>query len=417
MNFDLNIENYNKDELIEMFELPSNFDRNIVEIKEAKLKDSIINNKEMDKKTISKTLDFLMKAKSLLIGTIKENTESFVKKLDNFYNTSDVLKPSEIENLDEHMVQVRPVKPYLSSSPAEFVTDILNPVKKRVTRKNLNIDSRFRENYYTSSASNFNIILPTNFNDVLQMQLASIEIPTTYYTVSKAYGNNFFNITVDASASIVITIPDGNYDKQTIIDAINNQLTLAGAPYSDVVFRVNITSGTTGTGQTLIGFSTLSGHSKLELNFQADRFGIADRNTPLPLKFGWLLGFRNGIYTGNLNYVSEGVVDTIGPKYMFLVVDDHNNNVNNNFFSAFNSSILNKNILARITLISSAFSLSSISSIQQNNLAVTTTPRDYFGPVNITNLTIQLLDEYGRIVDLNNMDFSFCINLVTVYDI
>jgi hypothetical protein len=28
-----------------------------------------------------------------------------------------------------------------------------------------------------------------------------------------------------------------------------------------------------------------------------------------------------------------------------------------------------------------------------------------------------LLDEYGRIVDLNNMDFSFCINLTTVYDI
>jgi hypothetical protein len=201
------------------------------------------------------------------------------------------------------------------------------------------------------------------------------------------------------------------------MEAINNQLTLAGAPYSDVVFRVNTTSGTTGTGQTLIGFSTLSGHSKLELNFQADRFGIADRNTPLPLKFGWLLGFRNGIYTGNLNYVSEGVVDMIGPKYLFLVVDDHNNNVNNNFFSAFNSSILNKNILARITLISTSFSISAISSIQQNNLSIITTPRDYFGPVNITNLTIQLLDEYGRVVNLNNMDFSFCLNLVTVYDV
>ena len=34
MNFDLNIDNYTRDELIQMFELPSNFDRNIVEIKE-----------------------------------------------------------------------------------------------------------------------------------------------------------------------------------------------------------------------------------------------------------------------------------------------------------------------------------------------------------------------------------------------
>jgi hypothetical protein len=91
--------------------------------------------------------------------------------------------------------------------------------------------------------------------------------------------------------------------------------------------------------------------------------------------------------------------------------------VNNNFFSAFNSSILNKNILARITLISTSFSISAISSIQQNNLSIITTPRDYFGPVNITNLTIQLLDEYGRVINLNNMDFSFCLNLVTVYDL
>lgn len=417
MNFDLNIENYDRDELIEMFELPSNFDRNIVDIKEAKLKEGIINNKEINKETQTKTLDFLTKAKNLLIGTIKQNSESLEKKLDNFFHSSNELTPTEIENLDEHMVQLRPVKPYSVISAPEYFSGIMNPIRKKTVKKSLNIDSRFRENYYTTASSNFNIILPTNFNDVLQMQLASIEIPSTYYVVSKQYGNNFFTISVDASASIVINIPDGNYDKNTIMDAINNQLILAGLPYSDVVFKANISIGTTGTGQTLVGFSNLTGHTKLELNFQADRIGISDRNTPLPLKFGWLLGFRNGIYTGNFNYVSEGVIDMIGPKYMFLVVDDYNNNVNNNFFSAFNSSILNKNILARITLISTSFSISSISSIQQNNLSIITQPRDYFGPVNLTNLTIQLLDEYGRIVNLNNMDFSFCLNLVTAYDV
>ena len=421
MNFDLNIENYNKDELIEMFELPSNFDRNGVEIKEARLKDSIINNKEINRETQSKTLEFLMKAKNLLIDTLKKQSETIDKKFDNFsHGVNNGLQPSELDSSDEHMLQVRATKPFINVANPEFFEGIINPLRKRTTKRNLNIDSRFRENYYTSASSNFNISLPTNFNDVVQMQLASIEIPSTYFVVSQQYNNNFFSIAVDASGSIVINIPDGNYDKSTIMEAINNQLTLAGAPYSDVVFRVNTTSGTTGTGQTLIGFSTLPGspvHTKLELNFQADRFGIADRNTPLPLKFGWLLGFRNGIYTGNKNYVSEGVVDMIGPKYLFLVVDDHNNNVNNNFFSAFNSSILNKNILARITLISTSFSISAISSIQQNNLSIITTPRDYFGPVNITNLTIQLLDEYGRVVNLNNMDFSFCLNLVTVYDL
>jgi hypothetical protein len=55
--------------------------------------------------------------------------------------------------------------------------------------------------------------------------------------------------------------------------------------------------------------------------------------------------------------------------------------------------------------------------LEQNNLNLITTPREYFGPVNLQSLKIQLLDEYGRTVDLNNMDFSFCLTLTTIYDI
>ena len=126
-----------------------------------------------------------------------------------------------------------------------------------------------------------------------------------------------------------------------------------------------------------------------------------------------MLGFRNGKYEGNLNYVSEGIVDVGGPRYMYLAIDDHNNNVNNGFFSAFNSSLLNKNVLARISLQNA----SSFGVFSENNFNLVTSPRDYFGPVNLQHLNIQLLDEYGRVVDLNNMDFSFCLTLITAYDI
>ena len=124
------------------------------------------------------------------------------------------------------------------------------------------------------------------------------------------------------------------------------------------------------------------------------------------------LWFRNGVYAGSLNYVSEGVVDLSGPKYFYLVVDDFKNNVNNSFYSAFNSSILNKNILARISSPSKIFNI-----LKENNYNIITTPREYFGPVNLYTMNIQLLDEYGRIIDLNNMDYSFCITLITVYDL
>jgi hypothetical protein len=150
------------------------------------------------------------------------------------------------------------------------------------------------------------------------------------------------------------------------------------------------------------------------LKFNVDINGEEDRITPLPLKFGWLIGFRESYYNNNVDYISEGIVDLVGPRYLYLVVDDFNNNVNDGFIAAFNSSILNKNILARISL-QGGINIFSYSS--QNNLSLITYARQYFGPVDILKLQIQLLDEYGRVIDLNNMDYSFCLTFQTVYDL
>ena len=68
--------------------------------------------------------------------------------------------------------------------------------------------------------------------------------------------------------------------------------------------------------------------------------------------------------------------------------------------------------MARISIQANQFNI-----LHQNNLNIVTTPREYFGPVNLSAMNIQLLDEYGRIVDLSNMDFSFCLNLSVVYDL
>jgi hypothetical protein len=143
-----------------------------------------------------------------------------------------------------------------------------------------------------------------------------------------------------------------------------------------------------------------------------DRYGNQDRQTPLPLKLGWIMGYREGYYKGSYQYVSEGIVNLIGPRYIYLVVDDFNNSVNDGFYGAFTSSILNKNILARISLQGSVFNL-----LNQNNFNLITSPRQYFGPVDIQKLQVQLLDEYGRILDLNNMDYSFCLSFQTIYDL
>ena len=95
---------------------------------------------------------------------------------------------------------------------------------------------------------------------------------------------------------------------------------------------------------------------------------------------------------------------------------DFNNSVLDGFYGTFNSSIINKNILARISLQGNAFG-NSFNILSKDNFSLITTPRQYFGPVDIQKLQIQLLDEYGRILNLNNMDYSFCLTFQTIYEL
>lgn len=427
-SFDLNIHNYRKEELEDIFELPLNYDSLTVEMRENKLRENIYSDPAIHESIRIKTISFLKEAKEILLSELK--TAVFNKfSAANVYNLDNSLKTSKVieENGSNFIIQ-KPSTPFSQSFPSEFYPGTINPLKKRSLRQYLNIDTRFRDNYYSTSSTNFHLDLPIKFSDITTMQLTAFEIPNSYYYVSSKLGNNFFTITIeDSGVSEVFFIPNGNYTSAGIVNYLNHYVSsgpsggpLGGSPYfKDLVFSENIDVGVgtggigSGSAQMIIGIQNGVPLFNFTLNFQANRFSGEDTSTPLPLKFGWLIGFRNGTYTGNSSYVSEAVIDLKGFKYMFLVVDDYNNNVNNSFYSAFNSSVLNKNILARISLQNARY----FDTAAQNNLSLVTTARQYFGPVDIQKLGIQLLDEYGRVVDLNNMDFSFCLTLQSIYDL
>ena len=413
MNFDLTVSNYNTNELREMFGLPEKYDKNMIDNKESKIIENIIKNKNINESTKLKIIEFFVKAKNILTQYISSNGND--KKKDASKNDlSTDLVTTKLQSYDDHMVQIR--SPDGFPPDPSFPRGIINPLKKRVITRTITIDSRFRDNYYNSASSNFNVQLPMIVENVLTMSLSSIEMPTSYYVISNQYNNNYFSITVNGESKVII-VPSGNYTTASLTLYINTELINFAGNFQYIVFAVNLTTAFGGSGQMFVGINPSIPSNvvitQLELNFQADRNGNDDRNTPLPLKFGWIMGFRNGIYTGNLNYVSEAIMDISGPRYFYLVVEDFNNNNNNGlFYTAFNSSILNKSILGRFPLNTSLYSL-----LLQNNLNVVVLKREYFGPVTIHNLKIQLLDEFGRIVDLNYMDFSFSILLNIGYDI
>ena len=429
-NFDLNIGNYSKSELEEILELPTNYDENIIQMKEAKLRQNIMNDLSVPATIKTKTLGFITNIKNALTINIQKNNSAnnskvgskisdLAKTYKSVYNLDKTLNKSDVTDSGSTYIIKQQPTPYGQSSPSEFYQGTINPLNKRILRQNINIDTRFRENYYATQASNFHLDLPIRLTQVVSLQLSALELPTTFYAISKVFGNNFFIISLPNTNidPLIVTIPDGNYTYLTLQDYINNFIGTdpsVPAGYQIINFLADINTpggtGSGGTGKMVIG--STSGLVDFVINFQTDRYGNDDRQTPLPLKLGWLMGFRSGYYENNATYVSEGLIDLLGPRYIYLVVDDFHNNVSDGFYGAFTASLLNKNILARITLQGSVFNI-----IAQNNLLLVSTARQYFGPVDIQKMQIQLLDEYGRILDLNNMDYSFCLSFQTIYDL
>jgi hypothetical protein len=422
-SFDLNIKNYTIKELEEILELPISYDESIIEIKETKLRQNIISDRSIISSTKTNTLDFIDKVKTKLIENLKSgsvpnnNINKLAKNWANIYNLDKTLQKTDIVDAGSTYIIKQPSTPYGQSSPSEFYAGTINPLNKRILRQNINIDTRFRENYYTTVSSNFHVDLPIKLSNVVSLQLSALELPSTFYTISQVFGNNFLvlEIPTESEKQLIVTIPDGNYDYLGLQLYINNFLSTAPGDYNKLQFLADantpLGSGAQGgTGKMIVGSTT--GTVNFTINFLTDRYGNDDRQTPLPLKLGWLLGFRDGYYENSATYVSEGIINLLGPRYIYLVVDDFNNSVLDGFYGAFTSSVLNKNILARISLQGSVFNF-----LSKDNLNLITTPRQYFGPVDIQKLQIQLLDEYGRILNLNNMDYSFCLTFQTVYDL
>jgi hypothetical protein len=425
MNFDLNLNNYKKSELEDMFDLPADYDETVLHGKAELLKKKIAEDKKIDEYVRKRTLEFLLNAKGFLLEGLKKIMSDY-KLEKNIYHTDLSLKSSAIisENGSQFIIdRAANSTPYNVSYPGDTFPGVINPLKKRTIIKNLNIDTRFRDNYFTSQSTNFHFDIPYNFNSVTQMQLTSFEFIQSYYTIAACLGNNFFSLQLlDRNGKLTgdvkfIFLADGNYTGQNLMAVLNAQVkTFTNSSLQYVYFSLNEAAGPNGNDRVTVGINpTYTGSSfNFSINFLLDANGNID-SVPLQQKLGWLMGFRRTVYIGQSSYTSEGILDLSGPKYLFLVVDDYNNNVNENFFSAFNSSVLQKNILARIAVgpnIGAPFV--TLDTVASGSFS---TPRVYFGPVDIQKLHIQLLDEYGRVLNLNGTDFSFVLALTTAYDI
>lgn len=330
--------------------------------------------------------------------------------------------------------------PYSTVIQNEYNEGKLNPLYTPVLTRCLNIDTRFRENLYTSQCSNFTFTLPMRIKRVVSMQLTAYELPVSFYGTSSAYGNNFLHIfctykyvNMDKAVTSrkTIILKDGNYTASELLTRINAQLqpvsrvdgslsdTKMDSPtsiFNCIQFSLDIDEFLSGSGKVTIAtvdiptFSYSSAIISIDFDFTLDIVGTL---SPISVtsRIGWNLGFIKPKYKGLTTYTSDTLPEPATIRYLYLVVNDFNNSVNNHFVGAFSNWIMNNNILARIPINGSYFSL-----LIESDLSQHTEPRKYFGPVDINRMQIQLLDDHGRIIDMNNSNFSMCLTFKCLYD-
>ncbi len=416
---DFNIQNYNIDDLEFFFKLDEipNYGTADIEKQAADVQTNLLNGGSFNPNLKKGFIDFIDRGKQKLLqhaksvspgpgpaaarpfaspsanGTYKDNV-----LLEDTGNSHSVERPSEAS--------------FIYSDPSQFFKGSLNPLNTRILTRILNIDTKFRDNLEKNSAD-FTIQLPMKFYKVASMEVSAIEIPIGFYGISKSLGNQFFTLVVNVGGveyTQIVTIPDGNYRNQQLIDTLNEYLGSDTPdptnPFSCVFFSMDtLTDKVTVTALTV----TLPAIQSIELYFDQDLKGQFD-TTPLPSKLGYNLGFTSASYIGSIAYTSESLIEPKSIKYLFLSVDDFQNNVSNNaFVSAFQNSFLDNNILARIS------TKLIYENVIINDDELLSEPRQYFGPVDIQKLRIRLYDEYGRTIDMNGVNYSFCLTLKQLY--
>ena len=422
----LDIKDYTVSELDDLFNLTSPYTLEHIVNADNDLAEKIKTDDSIDASKKQQILRFLSQAKEKLIQAHKKNLAQ--------------LKATPVHPGNGHMVQKRQVQNNFIKGGG--IPLDLKGIPKPVYKKVIALNSKFRNDYYGTLATDYLTTLPTKLKDVISMELTGFEFPNTYFQISKSLGNNFFWLGWQKDLPLVLSwyyvaIPDGTYERKTMQNMINTQIQKATGKASEecpqcsidipslrTIFALPTTTPnpaaflqlafnrTRGPAPTTTGSKTYTITDPSQNNTApAD---IDTTSTNIAQNFGWILGFRMAEYKASTAYVSEGVYDSWGTKYLYVVVDDFNKNYANLVEPIYNSSLGRDNVLARISL---APLLSTIT--QGTSLADQFNPgdfvRNYFGPVDIEKLRIIVVDEFGRVINLNNMDMSMAFAFTCLY--
>jgi hypothetical protein len=294
----------------------------------------------------------------------------------------------------------------------DVAQDTLNPNLTNTTTRFISLDSQFRQSSggIESSSTDYTLDLSEPLNNVLSMKLYSIQIPHTWYT----YDTNIcFWILFKEDVYCKVSIQPGNYTGSEIVEQLNNYFSSSQFIWSQPVSVNFPVSYNSNNGKITMNFFNgiytdpittqpylMRETTKIlffDINNQYHCENNCFQQNKINQTFGWDLGYRVPYVFINQNgNTAQTIVNTFGPKYLIIVIDDYNQNHINNG-------------LITITEASTSIKLPSyydpstpircLQPLQQNQLDATTNSLLYIDKTNLSYKKIpQVLPTAPRIL-------------------
>jgi hypothetical protein len=407
MDFDIN--NYTKSELISFFKLNDTYTNEELEKNEEKLKNKILNS-NYDNKYKYEILIFILEAKDKLKIKNEEKEMNDIGKIINPTSNHQVLERTSI------------------------MPDSVLSYGNYVRKTNYIFDTRFRDNFFRTVATEATFSLPVTLTNVISITLSSIQFPNTFFSFSNLYKTNELYIYEETTNNeAIVILPEGNYNylnfPEQFEKAINEQIVGEYIPGGPNRFTVSINEFTRRTtiSNSLYNFriNTLKIHPLgVDGNDMCNKF-IHKKTRLLPpddktgivsahyfRKMGYQIGYRNIEYVGKNSYTSESQFDSSFVEAVYFTMDEFQTDcVLTSTYGILPKTLVDKNILAIIPVVTEPF---SVTWDTMANFIYKT--RKYTSPINVHKLKITLINRTGNLIDLNDNNFAFVLEVETIQD-
>jgi hypothetical protein len=449
-NFDLDVNNYSTNELKRFFKINDDDNsRSKIEAKMNIVSEKLLftNDNNYDSETKKNLYRFLEKAKKKMYIDFAESSGDNMTIMKNDYNPNVNSRPSSLATGSPHF----PLN--VQNISSEYVNPVNVQYKTQLLVFNTAICDNFLDSIKASNIGNsgsYVFTLPKSLKNVVQCKLAALQYPNVQFTISSVRGNNLLDIVEPSTnLSYTIKIPTGSYDYTQFPSILEYQINMAfDGSYNPVTPQPNTgytppypvppaqpTTGPSNRYQVSISpythLTQITNLLGIPFTLVLDKPTWTSNSTNVCYKstasvepalyyeknflrsqtLGYICGFRSIIYPPATTHTSESVYDNQLIDYLYFSLKDYQLNRTDHVTGVFPGYFLDNDVLALVPITSQPFT-----SFLDSGANFIYKTRNYYGPVNISKIDVQLYGPLGNALPLFGNQFAFSLEFKLQYD-